>query len=204
VIPTREAILLGLATAANGGIPFAIGWHVVIAAALVALPLGWRPSRRAACMLLAAPLASASIAAWAVGNPFNGSIMALLAVFSLALASRCASERVALGSLAYTIVGGGMVAFAWFYPHFLVGAPLRYLYAAPIGLIPCPSFVIVVGFALLGGGFGNRAWSWTLAVASASYAVFGVVRLGVMLDVVLLIGALILAVRVSTGRSRLE
>ena len=61
-----------------------------------------------------------------------------------------------------------------------------------MGLIPCPTLSLVIGFTLLAGGFGSKAWSLVLVAAGTFYGLFGVARLGVVLDVVLAGGALCL------------
>ena len=79
------------------------------------------------------------------------------------------------------------------YPHFLEQfSPAVYLVAAPTGLIPCPTLWLVIGFTLLAGGLGSRAWSLVLAVAGAFYACSECARFGVTLDIALAAGALCL------------
>ena len=94
-----------------------------------------------------------------------------------------------------------MILFGWVYPHFLEGgAWFDYLYAAPTGLIPCPTISLTIGFALLANGFSSRAWSLTLAFLGLFYAFFGALRLGVNLDFVLLGGALLLLLETLTSK----
>lgn len=84
-----------------------------------------------------------------------------------------------------------MIGFGWVYPHFLDNAALvEYLYAAPTGLIPCPTLSIVIGFTLILGGLRSRAWCLVLTIVGLFYGVFGAARLGVKIDGVLLLGAL--------------
>jgi hypothetical protein len=88
------------------------------------------------------------------------------------------------------VFGSLLFAFGWLYPHFLeAGTPHRYLYAAPTGLVPCPTLSAVIGLALILEGFGSRAWSLTLAVLGLLYGVVGTFRLHVLIDMVLLVGA---------------
>lgn len=190
-MPDREQILAGLTRAAGDGLPWAIVWHLIVAMAIIAVAAGWRPSNRWAGVLLAAPLVSVSASSWAVHNPFNGSVFAALAIALMALATAFGDRfRVSSGARWTHVMGAGLVAFGWFYPHFLPShSPIYYLFAAPLGLIPCPTLSMVVGVALLVRGIRNRAWSWTLAAAAAFYALFGLARLGVWIDVVLLAGA---------------
>ncbi len=77
--------------------------------------------------------------------------------------------------------------------HFLnTTSFLPYLYAAPVGLVPCPTLSITIGAALILGGLESRGWSLVLAGMGIFYAVFGALRLGVTIDFTLLVGALIL------------
>lgn len=70
---------------------------------------------------------------------------------------------------------------------------LAYLWGSPMGLIPCPTLSLVIALSLLGMVPARRAWSLTLSGAGVFYALFGVVRLGVTLDVPLFLGAVALA-----------
>jgi len=188
-MPGPQTIIDQLALASHGAVGIAIGWHTVTFVAVLALMLGWRPSNRAAGAMLAAPIASAAAVALAFGNPFNGSVLGALAL-ALGLLALRLPGRVAPGSGAATVGGVLLVGFGWFYPHFLQGGtPLAYLYAAPTGLIPCPTLALVIGFALLGSGLASRAWPLALASVGLFYGVFGVARLGVYLDIPLICGA---------------
>jgi len=189
-VPTPSTILSNLALIAKNAWPLAVAWHVLAAAAFVGLARGWRLSRRAAGALLTAPIASAAAAALAHRNPFNGAILGVLAVALAALAMRLPTVSVTRAGRLATIAGAVMIAFGWVYPHFLEGhTAAMYLVAAPLGLLPCPTLSFTVGLALLGGGFGGRAWTRTLAGAGLFYGVFGVLRLGVVMDGVLIAGA---------------
>lgn len=194
-MPTPEEILAGLETIASEAVAVAIAWHVAIAAAGVALYVGWRPTRRTAAVLLGLPAASVAVLALVFDNPFNGFVFALLAAALVALGLGVERRPVRpTGSRWPLVAGAAMIAFAWGYPHFLESRPaIAYLWAAPVGLIPCPTLSLMIGLALLGGGLGSRAWSLVLASAGAFYGIFGAAYLGVSIDLVLLAGALALA-----------
>ncbi len=192
-MPSSSEILAGLETVANEWSGLAIAWHAALAAFLVSFLLGWRPGKRLMSGLLAAPLASVSVVAWQGGNPFNGAVFAALASGLVGLAASLPRARVELGGRWFVAAGGVLTAFGWFYPHFLVGVSwTAYAYAAPSGLIPCPSLAVVLGVALIVGGLGSRGVSLVLVLAGALYGLVGVFRLGVVIDVVLLAGALML------------
>ncbi|HSK00211.1 MAG TPA: hypothetical protein VK932_03180 [Kofleriaceae bacterium] len=193
-MPSADEILAGLTAIANQALGIAIAWHVVLTLAIIALAAGWRPSERMARVLLSLPLGSVAVIAFAFGNPFNGLMFSIGAAALVALGWRGRATRaVARGRWVTSAVGVASIAFGWLYPHFLETHPLAYLYAAPVGLVPCPTLAIAIGFALLGGGLGARAWSLTLAALGLAYALFGALRLGVYLDLGLMAGAGVLA-----------
>lgn len=193
-MPPSTEILADLTAIANGWTVVAIAWHVAVAAALVAFARGWRPRPRTAGVLISLPLLSVAVFAIAYGNPFNGIVFGVFAIALFALAVRSPDESLAPQPTWARMAGGLMIAFGWFYPHFLLGDPIQYLYAAPTGLVPCPTLAIALGFALLWGG-PARSWSWTLVGVATFYALFGAFRLGVRLDYILLVGAAFLAIR---------
>ena len=199
-MPTPDSILAGLAAIANGGVVVAVLWHVVIAAVVAAVMAGWRPPQRVARVLLAAPLASVSAFAFAFDNPFNGSVFAAGAVGLVVLGGFARSQRVVGAGAMASTMGIASIAFGAFYPHFLDASPLAYTYSAPVGLIPCPTLALAVGFALLGDGLGSRAWTLALAILGLFYGLFGVLRLGVYLDVGLVVGASALGVLALRGQ----
>jgi len=193
-MPSPTQILAGLTAIANEAIPLALAWHVVLATVLAGLAVGWRPSRPLARALIALPLASVAALALAYGNPFNAAMFAAGAFALVALGLRGAGRPVSRGAPWAFAIGIAMIAFGWIYPHFLAGSTVAYLYAAPVGLVPCPTLSVVIGLALLGGGLGSRAFGVTLAGLGLFYGVFGVLRLGVVLDLGLVVGAVALGV----------
>ena len=189
-MPGRDEILRGLMQAAHHAMPLAILWHVVAALVIVLLVSGrWQPGRRTAAMALATPLVSVSAVAWASSNPFNGATFALGAMLLLFFGARLQGPALRGPSWARA-VGVASILFGLFYPHFLPDRPgYYYLFAAPAGLIPCPTLALVLGMGLLAGGFGSRGWSITLGVMGLFYALFGMFRLQVWLDAGLLVSA---------------
>lgn len=193
-MPSASDILAGLTTIAHRGLAAALVWHLALAVVLMALARGWRPPQRVAAALLAAPLVSVAAFALAFANPFNGAVFALGAVGLTALALRGDARPVARGARWSWWSGVAMLAFGWCYPHFLDDQPVAYLYAAPMGLVPCPTLSAVIGLALLAGGPASRRWSLGLAGLGLCYGLFGVLRLGVVLDLGLVAGAAALVV----------
>ena len=203
-MPSPLEILDGLTYIANTWIGIAVAWHIAIAVLLAALILGWRPAQRQLSLILALPLVSVSVFAWLTQSPFNGALFTLGAVALGTVGARLPGIPMQRASNPAALIGLATVAFGWVYPHFLEGgSAVRYLYAAPTGLVPCPTLSVVVGFALLAGGLGSRAWSLMLAAIALFYGLFGTIRLGVYLDVGLVVGATTLSVvGLQAGRVR--
>jgi hypothetical protein len=181
----------------------AIGWHVAILAIVAALIAGWRPSPRAGLLLLAAPALSVAIGAFVYGNPFNGVSFGLLAVLLAALGSAPRNLQARLGPAWAVALGSALILYGWCYPHFNTVPWHRTLYAAPVGVVPCPTLAIIAGFTLAAAGFGSRAFPALLAVWSAFYAVFGIFRLGVVLDAGLFVAAVgLVVITIQNARAR--
>ncbi|HET9992288.1 MAG TPA: hypothetical protein VFQ65_27340 [Kofleriaceae bacterium] len=165
----------------------AIAWHVVIALALVVMLRGWRPSARVTCVVLTAPILSVGLASLAYGNAFNAISFMLLALVLAVLGDGLMAPHGGRGPSWTTWAGVAAMAFGLVYPHFVDGPWYRVLAAAPLGVVPCPTLSFVGGAVIVAGGFGSRAIPLVLAVWVAFYALFGIVQLGVTLDVGLLV-----------------
>ena len=192
-MPSSEAILAAASTIANEWRAVAIAWHLVLTVVLAAIVGGWRPSNRGAAYALSVPFLSVSCAAWVRGNPFNGSVFAVLFLLLFALGRRASKNRVRFGATIVVIPGAILVAFGAGYPHFLEADHwITYAYAAPLGVLPCPTLLAVIGATLVFGLLESARWSLTLVIAGLVYGAVGVLALGVQLDYVLLAGTLVL------------
>ncbi len=192
-MPTPAEILRQLEETSRVLTPIAMAWHIVLAAAVLAVLGRWRPSQRTALVALAAPAASVALAASEYGSAFNVLSFAILTALLGMAAWRASAAPVSRGPAWATVIGAAALAYGWIYPHFVEGGPLLAVIAAPIGLVPCPTLAVIAGFALIGGGFGSRGAVATVATWSAFYAVFGIARLGVVLDAGLAAAAVALA-----------
>ena len=201
-MPSVEEILSKLSDVANSRKPLAVFWHVYFGAIVVALIAGKRPRKRQAGLLVALPLISVGAIAWLSGNPFNGMVFDGAGIAFALIALKLKDERVEFAPLPLLLSGAALFAFGWIYPHFLETTSfLPYLYAAPLGLIPCATLIISIGLALILNGLGSRALSLILAGLGLFYGVTGVFQLGVRVDWVLVLGALLL-LGVALFRSR--
>ena len=192
-MPTPEQILTSLSAIASQWWLLAVAWHVYFGVLAAGLLLGRRPAQRTAALLLALPLLSVSVMAWMAANPFNGLVFGLLGLALLILGWRLPATPVRIAAPWAVTAGVLMFVFGWVYPHFLDAFPAyAYLYAAPVGLAPCPTLSILIGLALVVRGFDSRLWGSVLGAAGLFYGLFGALRLGVTIDLVLLAGALLL------------
>lgn len=194
VMPTPTEILAGLGHIANDAWFLALAWHALVAIAAGAMLNGARPSGRATGLASSALPLSVSGLAWVYGNPFNGAVFALLGAGLAAVAARSDRTPIAVRVGWPRWLGALLAGFGWIYPHFLDASPSAYLVAAPLGLVPCPTLSMMLGLALLGVRPAGRAWPTLLIGASGFYALVGALRLGVWIDLVMIAGAVGLAI----------
>ena len=195
-MPTSAEVLEAAARISQEAAGLALVWHILIGFFRLALAAGARPCRARMGLLASLPFLSVAALAWSFHNPFNGSFF-LAAGLGLGITG-ARQERTAIqGSRPWaTISGLGLIAFAWIYPHFLGdGSPWRYLYAAPMGLIPCPTTAMLLGFALLLEGFTSKSGSLILAATGVLYGGLGVFWLGVYADALLPLGSALLLLK---------
>jgi len=191
-----QEIISGLYSIANDNSLFAIIWHVIIYFLLLALVAKWMPSNRLLGTLICLPLFTVAAFAWFSGNPFNGSLFAVLAILILVFGLKTSLQPVSLSQLPFVIIGIIMIIFGLVYPHFIeTNSIFKYLYASPVGLIPCPTLSILIGFVLLFNGFGSQSITLTFIIAGLFYGFFGAFRLGVYLDLFLIFGTLTLSAK---------
>lgn len=192
-MPTKEEILAGLTSIANEYFEIAIAWHIIILMIIAALFAGWKPGNSLMVLLLSVLLMSVSVFAGIDGNIFNAAIFAFLVIVSIYATLR-SENGIIRGDRSWPDIAGLLlIIFGLIYPEFLqTGSFIEFAYAAPTGLIPCPTLCVLTGFALLYKGFGSILWSLTIVAAGLFYGLFGVFYLGVNLDWFLVAGSLIL------------
>jgi len=181
-----EEIVAGIQTIVNNNMLIATLWHVAIYGLIISLLFHWNPSNKLMAILLCLPVVSVSIIAWYSGNPFNGTLFAILAILIIIFGLKATSHPITISQVNFLVIGILMIAFALLYPHFLeTNSIVKYLYASPVGLIPCPTL----------NGFGSNALTISLIVYGLFYGLFGIFRLGVTLDIGLIIGTFTLIVK---------
>jgi hypothetical protein len=192
-MPSHGQILDGLARIANNYSFFATLWHLVFLIIIILLLIGKRPYKRNAGIFLSLPFISVCFLSILTGNPFNAIVFFTLSVFLIFFALKFPAGKIDLKINFPGIIGIAMIIFGWVYPHFLESASLlKYLYASPMGLIPCPTLSLIIGFTLLFQGFSSRKWILTLTIAGLYYGLTGLFSLKVYLDAGLVVGAIVL------------
>lgn len=191
-----EEIIVGLQTIVNEYSLYSIVWHVVFYVLIAALIAKWSPSNQLFALLICLPALSVAIFAWLSGNPFNGTLFILLSILILIFGLKSSGQPVNISQMPFVVVGILMIVFGLVYPHFIeTNSVLKYLYASPVGLIPCPTLSILIGFVLLFNGFGSQAITLTMIVFGLFYGIFGVLKLGVQLDLFLVFGTIALLIK---------
>jgi hypothetical protein len=195
-MPTKEDIISGLQTIVNDYQTFAIVWHIIFYVVIASLIFLWRPSNKVVALLMCIPIISVAIFAWISGNPFNGFLFTVLAILIIIFGLKASNAPINVSNLPYLIVGILMIVFGLVYPHFInADSFIKYLYASPVGLIPCPTLSILIGFLLLYNGLGSQSLTLTFVIFGLFYGIFGALKLAVYLDVFLILGATTLMVK---------
>lgn len=191
-----NAILQGLTTIADEWRVLAVFWHAgaVLLFVVLALRCG---TRQLVAQALTLPIFSVAALAWWSGNPFNGAVFGVTAVALLLVATRLPDAALTFARRSQVAGGAALCAYAWVYPHFLDGPWWDYLYQSPLGLIPCPTLLLVVGISLITESFQSTVWGLVVASISMAYGMTGVFVLGVGIDWILVVGAGVLAAHTS-------
>jgi hypothetical protein len=192
-LPTAEQITTALADLSQRWWLLAVWWHAYLIAFAAALILKWRPSKRLAGLLLTIPLISVVSMSWLSGNPFTTLLLGLVSIAAVVIASRSPNEAVSLATTPLALAGTAMLVFGLAYPHFLGGVSLvTYLYAAPVGIVPCPTLSVLVGLSLILRSWESRAWGLLIGSTAFFYGIVGALYLGVTIDWALSAGAVVL------------
>lgn len=191
-----EEIINGLIAIVNEYSTIAMIWHAAFYILIAALMAKWRPSNKIFGLLISLPLLSVAILAWTGGNPFNGTVFSIAAILILIFGFKADGQPINYSQLIFMIAGILMILFGLVYPHFInPDSIIKYLYASPAGIIPCPTLSVIIGFLLLCNGLGSHSITMTIIVLGLFYGLFGVLKLAVYLDLFLLFGSITLLIK---------
>jgi len=195
-MPKTEEILNGLQVIVNDYSTIAIIWHIIFYALIAALIFKRLPTNRLFGLLICVPILSVAVLAFLSGNPFNGILFSIMSILIIIFGLRISSQPVQTSQFIFMVIGILMIVFGLVYPHFIKpDSFLKYLYASPAGLIPCPTLSILIGLLLLYNGFGSQSLTLTFIVFGLFYGIFGVLKLTVSLDIFLVFGTTALLVK---------
>jgi hypothetical protein len=189
-------IINGLEAISNHYSYIAVIWHIIFYSLIIAFFLKWEPTNRLLSVLLVFPIISVAILAWINGNPFNGTAFSILAFLFLFFALKTSNQPLNTSQIIYQVVGILLIIYGLVYPHFIeTNTIFQYLYASPIGLVPCPTLSVIIGFILLFNGFGLQSIHLVFIIFGLFYGLFGALKLGVYLDLGLIIGSVTLLIK---------
>jgi hypothetical protein len=195
-MPKTQEIIDNLQSVVSNYSAVAIFWHIAVYLLLGFLIVNWNPSNKLLGILICLPIVSVAILAWMAGNPFNGILFSIAAILIFIFGLKTSIEPISVSSFPFYLIGIFMILFGLVYPHFLeTNSIVKYVYASPFGLAPCPTISVLIGFVLLYNGFGSNAISITFIVFGLFYGIFGIFKLRVYLDVGLLFGTLVLLIK---------
>ena len=195
-MPKTEEIINGLQSIVNDYSTFAIIWHAVFYFLMAGLIAKWQPSNKLFGILLCLPLISVSVFAWLSGNPFNGILFFIITILIFIFGLKTSNQPIHISQAPFMVIGILMIVFGLVYPHFINSSSfLKYFYASPVGLIPCPTLSILIGFLLLYNGFSSQSITITFIAFGLFYGIFGVLKLAVYLDIFLILGSITLLVK---------
>jgi len=190
-MPSSDDILKSARFLANNYLYVAIVWHLLIYFFLFLCVFSrFQLSGSSLGSLVSLALLSVSFFAWQVNNPVNGTVFLSAGILLLFF-----SFKEKRGDLFYNpsfllrATGIVVLFLGLIYPHFLGPQFLVYLYAAPIGILPCPTLLIATGLSMIFVSGRSRKRLIVLLMLDILYGLMGVFWLHVYLDIILLIAS---------------
>jgi hypothetical protein len=208
-MPTPEQLLNILNTLTNRWDLLATAWYLYFAILSIGLVSGIRPTKPVGGALLALPLLPVSIYAWLATDSFDAILTGMVGITLLLIAMRLSEEKITFEPSWRVGVGILLITAGWLYFPLLQGySTVLSFYTAPAELVPCPTLMLIIALSLMTDGLGSRPWSLVLGAAGLFYGINGVMRLGISMDLFLIVGALlsilvVYPLRISLPRRRL-
>lgn len=200
-MPTAESILDSLRQISQRYQNVAIAWHMIIYSFLVVYTVSNKiPPARYLFYFISGLLLSVATVSWVAGNPFNGIVFGLGFLGMLYLSKKSPVRKAEVSAL-YQATGLLFMIAGLLYPHFLEGDLVSYLYAAPTGLIPCPTLLFISGLMLL-LPYQISKCGYGIILLDLLYGTAGVFSLHIYGDALLFGAAAILLVRILSGFNR--
>jgi hypothetical protein len=186
---SADLILNTISLAANTSLVLNLIIHMLILASILALFLVsnlkiQRYLYDGVLFILAASVAVISII---IGNPFNLIAFGILAIISVVELIQGKNE-VARPKLNFnTIVSLIFIFIGFWYPEFVKTDILSMLAISPVGTIPCPTLLVLLGMINLIVPQVNKVQFISTLVLGIFYGLTGVFQLKVYLDIALIL-----------------
>ena len=166
----------------------AVSHHILICLALSFLVF-WKKS---ASRILTAEgvllLGTVSLTAYLAGNAFTGTIFGTLALFWLSeLALNKMSFDPMQTSLFRRLTVAGVLLWALWYPHFIPRPFTTGWWRGPVGVVPCPTLMLALGYCVAAHPNSNSVLHWLTVICGVFYGLVGFVMLRVWADLPLLL-----------------
>lgn len=188
----RQQILDYLTRVSNDQIAVNVAIHVIVLVAVLTVVFTRRAAVRRVVVggtvltLLVSVLATALVN----GNPFHLVAFALLSgVAGYELLANGQGHAVPRWS-GTTVVSAGLIITGLWYPEFVEASPAALMLLSPLGRVPCPTLLVVLGLLGLVRQHVSRPYYAVVASVGLLFGIIGTVVLGVYLDAALLLAAL--------------
>lgn len=163
--------------------------HLLVLSALLILIFGKKAKTKRLLVDGVICLLFTSIVAVAVayGNPFHVITMGLLAVFAGIELWQGKNEFTLYKINMRSIIALLSIFIGFWYPEFVEANFLAQLLLSPVGIVPCPTLLVVLGLLTLAYPRVNKTQYIITALMGAFYGITGVFQLKVMLDLPIIV-----------------
>lgn len=163
--------------------------HLLVLTVLLFLVFGKKAKTKrlvvdgAICLLFTSIVAVAA----AYGNPFHVITMGLLAVFAGIEFWQGKNEFTLHKINTRSLIALLSIFIGFWYPEFVKVNPIALLLFSPVGIVPCPTLLIVLGLLTLAYPRVNKTQYIITVLMGAFYGSTGVFQLKVILDLPIII-----------------
>ena len=192
----KEVILTYLEKISNGCLPVNFVMHMAVIA-LVTVMIVKKGKLHKAYMIIPIGILVLSVLAHAIvyGNPFHMITFALFAVSFLVFYKKNQTWMQLEASVLNGLAGIVILSGFW-YPEFVHTGKIGSLLLSPVGVVPCATLLVTVGFFTLYSDYLSRGLCVAGVAMAAIYGIVGVFVLDVEYDVFLLAAEILLLVKI--------
>lgn len=189
---SAQSILNAIESAANTSLAFNFVMHVLVLGAICCLLLAADSKTRQYVLngIFLTLAISVAVICLVNGNLFNLVTFAVIATVSTVELFRGKNRIGKLKADFNSIASFVFILIGFVYPDFVKANPALLPFVSPLGAIPCPTLLVMLGMLNLSIPHVNRVQFVTTTVLALFYGITGVFQLGVYLDIALLVLAL--------------